>query len=39
VDAPQLFALAAITLALGVAYWQVRERDARIDAGSHDDAA
>jgi uncharacterized membrane protein (DUF373 family) len=39
VDAPQLFALAAITLALGVAYWQVRERDARIDAGSHDDPA
>jgi uncharacterized membrane protein (DUF373 family) len=29
VEAAQLFGLAAITLALGVAYWLVRDRDAR----------
>jgi uncharacterized membrane protein (DUF373 family) len=33
VDAAQLLGLAAITLALGVAYWLIRERDDRIDIG------
>src|SRR3981081_1667216 len=30
VDAVQMFGLAAITLALGIAYWLVRERDERL---------
>ena len=30
VSAPHLFALAAVTLALGVAYWLIRERDDRL---------
>ena len=34
VDAAQLLGLAAITLALAVAYWLMRERDDRMDAGS-----
>ena len=34
VDAAQLLGLAAITLALAVAYWLMRERDDREDAGS-----
>ncbi len=33
VDAAQLFGLAAIMLALGIAYWLMRERDDRVDAG------
>jgi uncharacterized membrane protein (DUF373 family) len=35
VDAGQLFGLAAITLALGVAYWLVRERDCRVNVASN----
>jgi uncharacterized membrane protein (DUF373 family) len=35
VDAAQLIGLAAITLALGVAYWLVRERDDRVNADSN----
>ena len=35
VDAGQLFGLAAITLALGVAYWLVRERDSRVNVASN----
>ncbi len=38
VDAAQLLGLAAITLALGVAYWLIRERDDRIDIGSNKQA-
>jgi uncharacterized membrane protein (DUF373 family) len=38
VDAAQLLGLAAITLALGVAYWLIRERDDRIDVGSNKQA-
>ena len=34
VDAAQLFGLAAITLALGIAYWLVRERDDRVNLPS-----
>ena len=34
VDAAQLLGLAAITLALGITYWLLRERDDRTDAGS-----
>ena len=34
VDAAELLGLAAITLALGIAYWLIRERDDRIDAGA-----
>ena len=34
VDAAQLLGLAAITLALAVAYWLMRERDDRVDVGS-----
>jgi len=34
VDAAQLLGLAAITLALGIAYWLLRERDDRIDGRS-----
>ena len=34
VSAPHLFALAAVTLALGVAYWLIRERDDRLLRGS-----
>jgi uncharacterized membrane protein (DUF373 family) len=30
VGAPHLFALAAVTLALGVGYWLIRERDERL---------
>src|SRR3982074_2927352 len=35
VDAGQLFGLAAITLALGVTYWLVRERDCRVNVASN----
>ena len=35
VDAGQLFGLAAITLALGIAYWVVRERDDRVNVTSN----
>jgi uncharacterized membrane protein (DUF373 family) len=35
VDAAQMFGLAAITLALGVAYWLVRERDDRVNVDSN----
>ncbi len=35
VDAAQLLGLAAITLALGVAYWLMRERDDRFGVGSN----
>ena len=38
VDAAQLLGLAAITLALGVAYWLIREREDRIDIGSNKQA-
>ena len=38
VDAAQLFGLAAITLALGVAYWLVRERDDRVNVDSNKQA-
>jgi uncharacterized membrane protein (DUF373 family) len=38
VDAAQLFGLAAITLALGVTYWLVRERDDRINVASNKQA-
>jgi uncharacterized membrane protein (DUF373 family) len=38
VDAAQLLGLAAITLAIGVAYWLIRERDDRIDIGSNKQA-
>lgn len=38
VDAAQLLGLAAITLALGVAYWLIRERDDRIHIGSNKQA-
>ena len=38
VDAAQLLGLAAITLALGAAYWLIRERDDRIDIGSNKQA-
>jgi uncharacterized membrane protein (DUF373 family) len=34
VDAAQLFALAAVTLALGITYWLMRERDDRSDRSS-----
>ena len=34
VDAAQLLGLAAITLALGITYWLLRERDDRTDVGS-----
>ena len=34
VDAAQLLGLAAITLALAVGYWLMRERDDRVDVGS-----
>lgn len=34
VDAAQLLGLAAITLALAIAYWLMRERDDRLDVGS-----
>ena len=34
VDAAQLFALAAVTLALGITYWLMRERDDRRDRPS-----
>jgi uncharacterized membrane protein (DUF373 family) len=34
VDAAQLFGLASITLALGVAYWLVRDRDDRVNIAS-----
>ena len=34
VDATQLFALAAVTLALGITYWLMRERDDRSDRSS-----
>jgi len=34
VDAAQLLGLAAVTLALAVAYWLIRERDDRIDVDS-----
>jgi len=34
VSAPHLFALAAVTLALAVAYWLIRERDDRLLRGS-----
>jgi uncharacterized membrane protein (DUF373 family) len=34
VETAQLVGLAAITLALGIAYWLMRERDDRIDVGS-----
>jgi uncharacterized membrane protein (DUF373 family) len=33
-DAAQLFALAAVTLALGITYWLMRERDDRSDQSS-----
>jgi uncharacterized membrane protein (DUF373 family) len=35
VDAAQLFGLAAITLALGVTYWLVRERDDHVNVASN----
>src|SRR5438132_705980 len=35
VDAAQLLGLAAITLALGIAYWLMRERDDRLGVGSN----
>jgi uncharacterized membrane protein (DUF373 family) len=38
VDAAQLFGLAAITLALGVAYWLVCERDDRVNVDSNKQA-
>ena len=34
VDAAQLLGLAAITLALGIAYWLMRKRDDRVDVDS-----
>jgi uncharacterized membrane protein (DUF373 family) len=34
VSAAQLLGLATITLALGITYWLMRERDDRMDAGS-----
>jgi uncharacterized membrane protein (DUF373 family) len=34
VSAEQLFALAAVTLALGIGYWLIRERDDRLLRGS-----
>jgi len=34
VDSAQLLGLAAITLALGITYWLLRERDDRTDVGS-----
>ena len=34
VDAAQLLGLAAVTLALAIAYWLMRERDDRVDVGS-----
>ena len=37
-DAAQLVGLAAITLALGVDYWLVRERDDRFNIGSNKQA-
>ena len=33
VEAAQLLGLAAITLALAIAYWLMRERDDRVDVG------
>jgi uncharacterized membrane protein (DUF373 family) len=34
VDAAQMLGLAAITLALGIVYWLIRERDERVDIDS-----
>ena len=37
-DAGQLFAMAAVTLALGIVYWLMRERDDRRDLATKSQA-